>query len=461
MPPKAAPSASDPVSPMTRGRKRGGDTAPADPTPKRPKASGKKEAAKRGKGVERGAPATNPEPLSSNTLRAYDLARQQGIDPEDEDSSRQPSTTHTSAHSGDISGSRRKGPPPQQSGESMAPDDSSSQLDRQSSHATNRLDRLESGFDDLKSMMEQLTTALLSPTGQGSALPNSARARQSPAPNGPRSIIHHQPLPMSHVQDQSDDEEAANSEEEGPPPRGPYGTFPLHLKQQFAFLDPQDLEAALAWKLPPTRLHRLLHPQSPWYVEAAQRDDPVMTLTIEGSMPKSTGNIQSEAFRQLLKGLSTPLHFSVAWGTLTTLMAWRSDTSGTRDIIRAMKWYGDHIIELSATYTWESCLRVFVDHAVTRLTGAFHVSHWYEAANASQQMKLLVPRTSTTASASSSHTPSAKVSFGAGREEDVLCNNFNFRGCSSKNCRRVHKCHDCGSKLHGAKDCPKQAKRTD
>ena len=245
---------------------------------------------------------------------------------------------------------------------------------------------------------------------------------------------------------------------EGVPLRGPYGKSPLSIQEQFSYLDDTDLDAALAGRLNPNRLHRLLHPQSPWFVGSAHEDESTTVLTASGFMTKSNTSIADGMFRKLCKGLPTPTHFLVAWQTLISLMTWDADTEGARQIIRAMTWYGHHLVELSSGHTWESCLRVFVDHAKPRLLGKFSVTHWYEAANASQQQKLLVakPSPSRPTGHTSGRPAPPSLSSNPAKHKDV-CRNYNTQGKGCGGCSRVHGCDICRKK-HPSFECPEKGK---
>jgi len=244
----------------------------------------------------------------------------------------------------------------------------------------------------------------------------------------------------------------------GNPMRGPYGRFPLSLEEQFSYLEKTDLDAALQGEFNPNRLHRLLHPQSPWFVASAHEDESVTTMGANGWTTKSNASMNDAMFKRLCKGLSTPVHFLVAWHTLTVIMTWNSDPAGAKHIVRAMDWYGNHLCELSSNYTWESCLRVFIDHAKPRLMGKFAVSHWFEAANASQQQKLLIAKPAAGAKSVSfaNGTSNNAVSSSSDASRKAICLNFNDanKGCAYAKCKRMHVCSKCKKGKHGAFDCP-------
>jgi len=246
------------------------------------------------------------------------------------------------------------------------------------------------------------------------------------------------------------------------PLRGPHGTFPFDLEEQYAFIEPLDLDAALAGSLNPMRLHRLLDPSAPLFVRGSFDEESTTILTPEGFVTKNASTISDNMFRKLCKGLPSPTHFLTAWSTLINCMAW-SNRNEAADIIRAMTWYGNHIVELSNGFTWESCLRVFVDHAKSRLCGRFNILSWYDAANASQQQKLLVQKTTVMSRSVSFAAPGSfgsTASYSANPTSSSVaskpvCRNFNEegKGCTYDRCRRSHVCGHCGRKGHGEFEC--------
>ena len=348
--------------------------------------------------------------------------------------------------------SKRKG---SRAGTTVHPDDSVSQA--------GRLDLIE---DDVQGMRQDINKILAAITAKSTARPPSLRER-----------IHRQGVSDARakastkgkerrreatVEEEGEDNGSEGDRDEdgglgGIPLRGPYGTFSLALNEQFSHIEETDFTAAIEGRLDPNRLHRLLHPQSPYFVSGAHSDELTSVYTEEGLVKRSNSAVADGMFKKLCKGLPTPAHFLTAMSVLTVLMSWHAHRQGARDMIRAISWYANHIVELSANYTWESCLRTFVDHAKPRLLGKFSVRHWFDAANASQQQKLLIPKpTRATAGTSSAPAGGGASSSGSSAPRPV-CNNYNTegKGCTYKQCRNKHICSDCKKAGHAAFECSK------
>jgi hypothetical protein len=69
------------------------------------------------------------------------------------------------------------------------------------------------------------------------------------------------------------------------------------------YLDKPDLDNVLVRKPDLSRLHRLLHLQSPRIVSGAHEDEATTALTSDGFVTKSKASVNDGNFEKLVKGL--------------------------------------------------------------------------------------------------------------------------------------------------------------
>ena len=121
--------------------------------------------------------------------------------------------------------------------------------------------------------------------------------------------------------------------------------------------------------------------------------------------------------------------------------------------------FHDQILKLSQIYEWQNAVLPLAIDFHTSITTANHtdVEAWadlsqtwiYQYCTATHTLKGPGIGSNKQAATTNLEGPTAKKGTGE------ICRNFNTKGCTFTKCVREHKCTECNSKDHGAKECPK------